>query len=406
MPSGSISEIMVCVITAEIINLNIHLYDKGAILMKKILALLSIVSVIALQSAACAAEDTVIKVNGTTLESEQPAVIYNDRTLIPMRDIFEAIGASVGWNENSGKAVAVKGSDIVEIPINENVIYKNGTPVEIDVPAMIVNDRTMIPVRAVSEALGCDVDWKDGIVSINADTSHNPVLVDFAENQFENTDVQIRIDNGGISDDVSFHTAKNKLLSYAFIDVDYDGEEELIISSIPDVKSPNLEWWGADPKCLSIWECNDNGEVVNIFAKETVPHRNAYKPFIAVSDGKICLIETYHYSSSGCLFARRQNFNISGGKLEKADGLAFEELFDVRTESEYNEYLREGNNSFHESYAELLEEDGEKYVKLVYGDTVYTLSGEESDRETVKKALDDYDSDCTVIFSCFDFQLF
>jgi hypothetical protein len=53
----------------------------------------------------------------------------------------------------------VRGDETVQLQIDSNIINVNGTDVEIDVPAMITDDRTFVPVRAVSESFGCDVDW-------------------------------------------------------------------------------------------------------------------------------------------------------------------------------------------------------------------------------------------------------
>ncbi len=85
--------------------------------------------------------------------------IKNDRTLVPMRAIFEALGAEVSWDDTTKTAVGVKDGVEVKITIGENVLYKNGEAIELDAPAEITNDRTMVPVRAISEAFGCTVNW-------------------------------------------------------------------------------------------------------------------------------------------------------------------------------------------------------------------------------------------------------
>lgn len=375
--------------------------------MKKIFA--AIISSIAISAvfmtANVFAEDTVnpaVTVNGKLIEGDTPAIIYNDRTLVPMRDIFHAAGAAVGYNEHTAEAVAVKGGDVVRIPINENIIYKNGIPIEIDVPAMIVNDRTMIPARAVSEALGCDVKWGAGIVSITADISHNPVLVDFLQNQFENTEIQIRDDNGGaFSDNPSYFTAKNKINSYIFIDIDHDGEEELIISSQPDVKAEELNWWDAPVGCLSIWDLN-GGEIVNLYAKESVPHRMSYKPYIAASDDGVYLAEYYRYSSSGELFAERRKIDISGGKLVKSKEIVFREIHDYMNEQEYNSHIAAGDDISQMDLVEsFVTEDGERRLKFAYGGE-YILDGTAADRAAALNALNEFDRNFTNIYDCFD----
>ncbi|MBQ3110729.1 MAG: leucine-rich repeat protein [Clostridia bacterium] len=85
--------------------------------------------------------------------------IKNDRTMVPMRAIFESLGADVSWDDSTKTAIGVKDGVEVKITIGENVLYKNGEAIELDAPAEITNDRTMVPVRAISEAFGCTVEW-------------------------------------------------------------------------------------------------------------------------------------------------------------------------------------------------------------------------------------------------------
>ncbi|MBQ3110725.1 MAG: copper amine oxidase N-terminal domain-containing protein [Clostridia bacterium] len=76
-----------------------------------------------------------------------------------MRAIFEALGAEVSWDNDTRTAIGKKGNVEVKITIGENVLYKNGEAITLDAPAEITNDRTMVPVRAISEAFGCTVNW-------------------------------------------------------------------------------------------------------------------------------------------------------------------------------------------------------------------------------------------------------
>ena len=103
--------------------------------------------------------DIMVTVNKKILSFDQPPVIVNDRTLVPLRAIFEALGANVNWNAETRTVTATRGADKLSLVIDTNVIDKNGTAIEIDVPAQIIGDRTMVPVRAISESLGASVDW-------------------------------------------------------------------------------------------------------------------------------------------------------------------------------------------------------------------------------------------------------
>ena len=100
-----------------------------------------------------------ITVDGKTLYSDVLPYIKNDRTLVPMRAIFEALGAEVSWDDATKTAIGKKGGVEVKITIGENVLYKSGEAIELDAAAEITNDRTMVPVRAISEAFGSTVEW-------------------------------------------------------------------------------------------------------------------------------------------------------------------------------------------------------------------------------------------------------
>lgn len=122
------------------------------------------------------AEDPIkVVVNGTQLSFEQEPVIINDRVLVPMRAIFEALGATVTWvhaNRHHGDcATADKGnkSIVLEIDSTYMSISENGKPTEItlDTPSILYNGYTLVPVRAVSEAFDADVSWDGNTKTVN-----------------------------------------------------------------------------------------------------------------------------------------------------------------------------------------------------------------------------------------------
>ena len=100
-----------------------------------------------------------ILLNNTFVECDQPPVIVNDRTLVPMRAIFEALGATVSWNAETRTATGVKDGKTVSVTIDKKEIVIDGTPKTIDTSAQIINDHTMVPARAIAEAFDCDVSW-------------------------------------------------------------------------------------------------------------------------------------------------------------------------------------------------------------------------------------------------------
>ena len=105
----------------------------------------------------CLAIDLVI--DGEKLELDVPPQLVEQRTLVPLRAIFEKLGATVEWDQATQTATATKGTDVVQITIDSTTAYVNGQAQTLDVPAMAIDGRTLVPVRFVSESLQADVQW-------------------------------------------------------------------------------------------------------------------------------------------------------------------------------------------------------------------------------------------------------
>ncbi len=99
--------------------------------------------------------------DGEVLSFDVPPFIAYGRTLVPLRTIFEALGAQVYWDEVSRTVVAEKESvkRVVSLTIGKQEAYVNNAPIKLDIPAVIVRGRTLVPLRFVSEALGATVEW-------------------------------------------------------------------------------------------------------------------------------------------------------------------------------------------------------------------------------------------------------
>lgn len=100
-----------------------------------------------------------LKVNDEIVNSDIPPIIINDRSLVPVRAIFEKLGATVLWDAKNRKvSVAHNGKDVV-LKINDDYALINGSKYKMEVPAKIINDRTMVPLRFVGEQLNMEVGW-------------------------------------------------------------------------------------------------------------------------------------------------------------------------------------------------------------------------------------------------------
>lgn len=117
-------------------------------------------------AAPCFAEDEIaVTINGSAISFDVPPQIIDGRTMVPMRKIFEQLGASVDWIGELQLILAVKGSKIMALAIGSDMLsitdnLTNETKtVTLDVVPQIVDGRTLVPVRAISQALDMDVEW-------------------------------------------------------------------------------------------------------------------------------------------------------------------------------------------------------------------------------------------------------
>ena len=105
-------------------------------------------------------DEIAVQFNGKYMSFDVPPLLINDRTMVPMRAIFEALGCAVSWDNDTQTATGVRNGTTVSLTIDNAVAKIDGTKVTLDAPAALINDRTMIPLRFVSEAMGASVKWE------------------------------------------------------------------------------------------------------------------------------------------------------------------------------------------------------------------------------------------------------
>lgn len=192
--------------------------------MKKILSVilcLSLAASLLIGATSVSADEISVELDGNPIEFDVNPEIIDGRTMVPLRKIFEEIGASVKWDNDTQTVSARKNKktitlsiDSADLQIDKGDTDEEGNPiyetVTLEVPAQIVSGRTLVPARAISESFGLNVDWdednqkviissndeedeswKENIGSINLDT-----LTCDGEG-IEITDNQIKITQGG-----------------------------------------------------------------------------------------------------------------------------------------------------------------------------------------------------------------
>lgn len=100
-----------------------------------------------------------VTVEGVPLEMPVPPRIVDDRTLIGVRFVGEAVGATVEWNQQTRQALIIRGAESILLTLGSTEALVNGTPIRMEVSAQLIDERTMVPLRFIAEALGGTVEW-------------------------------------------------------------------------------------------------------------------------------------------------------------------------------------------------------------------------------------------------------
>ena len=104
---------------------------------------------------------TYLEVNGEKINTDMPPIIFNDRSVVPARAVFEKLGAAVTWDEKKSLVGVSLQNTNIQLTINNKTALVNDQRKDMEVPSKIINSRTMIPVRFVAESLGARVDWNE-----------------------------------------------------------------------------------------------------------------------------------------------------------------------------------------------------------------------------------------------------
>jgi len=100
-----------------------------------------------------------ISIDGMLLQTDVPPIILEGRTMVPLRAIFEALDVEVEWIAETRTIIGVKGERRIQLAVDSTQATVDGEEVALDVPATILEGRTLVPVRFIAESTGQEVDW-------------------------------------------------------------------------------------------------------------------------------------------------------------------------------------------------------------------------------------------------------
>lgn len=140
---------------------------------KFIIALIISISALSLLSTALA-DDISVKVNGTLINADVPAMVINDRTVVPVRAVAEALNCDIEWDDTNKGVNIYRNNSLYMMWLEHNTAFKiSPTSIEnyydMDTPPVVINDRTMLPLRALGELLGAQVNWDQQTLTASVD---------------------------------------------------------------------------------------------------------------------------------------------------------------------------------------------------------------------------------------------
>jgi basic membrane protein A len=104
--------------------------------------------------------------NGEILTTDVAPMNVEGRILVPVRTVFEALGAEVRWDATTMTVTGIRANMRISLQVGNKTAYRNGQPIDLDVPAKLINGRTMVPIRYVAEGLGASVSWMAATKSV------------------------------------------------------------------------------------------------------------------------------------------------------------------------------------------------------------------------------------------------
>ena len=136
--------------------------------MKKAVSILLIVVMMAMCVNVSAQMDVKVTLDGNEIffPDAKPFIDERDRVLVPIRFVSEALGALVDWENESRTAVIKQGNDEIRYTVYQPMAYLNGEMIVMDTYGILKDRRTMVPIRFISELLGCTVVWNENTSTV------------------------------------------------------------------------------------------------------------------------------------------------------------------------------------------------------------------------------------------------
>ena len=268
-------------------------------LKKKMISIAAVVAITATIGSGCVlakSNDITVTYDGENISFDVQPEIVDDRVMVPMRTIFETFGAKVKWDSDTQTITAKKKSKTIQMTIGSSDMTKNDETYSFDVSPIIEDGRTLVPIRAISDMLGLDVEWNEKNNTVTITTPQ-----DDEDESWKNNTGTVDLDNVEVTGD-GISVSDNFITISKGGDFEVTGtldDGQIVIDTEEKVK---LRLSG-----MSL--TNKNGSAVYV--------KNADKAYITLTDNtENTLTDGENYTSGdenekGCITSR-DNLEIKG----------------------------------------------------------------------------------------------
>lgn len=233
--------------------------------MKKFFVMILIMIVMLMKQSAYAEENIKVIIDNETVEFDVQPQIINDRTMVPMRAVFEKLGALVDWNQDTQTATAIKDLTKISLIVGEAKIIINDEEKVIDVSPCVIDGRTLVPIRVISEALDMLVEWDGATKTIKISSAPNDET------------------------SIAYDKLKNAVIKYGI----YNAEKDYTIRYAPD---------GTDYGCLITYDPQYELSILYVSENENIETGiliNFFKEKLPELTMKVTLPEECEYTIYG-----------------------------------------------------------------------------------------------------------
>lgn len=168
-------------------------------LKKKMISIAAVVAITATIGSGCVlakSNDITVTYDGENISFDVQPEIVDDRVMVPMRTIFETFGAKVKWDSDTQTITAKKKSKTIQMTIGSSDMTKNDETYSFDVSPIIEDGRTLVPIRAISDMLGLDVEWNEKNKTVTITTPQ-----DDEDESWKNNTGTVDLDNVEVTGD-------------------------------------------------------------------------------------------------------------------------------------------------------------------------------------------------------------